>query len=1696
MEKESKKPIIDVTIRRFFEIKLKQGVEIKKAHIDESKYYKDIYFLQDKHLSIINMSTKKIQKCDVLKGEEVIYISSNSNNDCLLCVLKNGNLYAIDHEKKIKIFKNINVLSLIGNKKKNPFYDKFEIFSNNFLDKIIIVTDVFIVLWYKNNFYLSNNEFNGSFFNLVKENELQKAKINTKEPKKIIVHSKVEVVFSNNFFLGSHAKLFYIITETPIRSQNTKVTILDYLFQFDYKSKFRSVPFNVKEIVDTYHNFYNTEEIEDLNDIRTKISSLNITLKEQESYNSLAKFKIFAKSNVYGNTVCICLNYQNIKNTTIIFFMCETYKFTSCKLSSIIGDKLDKDSEISNIDWLASDMFLMILFTNGTFLLFNINFQIILLNDLSNFLLPDDFYYTPMFYNINKIKPKDNARLITSKQRDDVFFIYSNNYGIAFQINYKSLENRLVSIQIPNENFLDFLYEIKYFQLYLTSCDVEISPDVDIDMNVFDIIHKYFANLLAIGIGNVPQNSNNLISNTATNQKMTITTKDLYTINSKENKENLDKPNIDTAKLQNSSQKSETVNNLIRTFVKFIRIFNSINQIHETNLTIVTYVIKKAQDFLIHLINHQEIWLAVLFLNLSEKYICDYLQLFPHTTSKTHSSSQIQKIVFNPYIHENVSFNSYRYPCNKQFFSRMRLVLVFFFLFEFRNTFALNINVLYFVLAKLLIKKFIDNDMLEEVLNVSRIIVKNYKYLKQENDKVGKDEFVLNSISMSYKNEIFSDIQITPVEREDLNFDFFSEFYSIDEFINFNETNKNYIKNEEMESINDFNYLNNVGILQKWIIYFTNYLYSELFSDFRNYLQNHFKQTLSQNKNEANTSPEEKTLSKLIYFNINFFLQTIQYFLKQFFNIIIQKKETNDINIHLFENFNIIYLNFISPIDIPFMIFEFYIQETNQNQKTLPFEINYNLSKLISQRGKQYNMTIDDALNFIDFLESNDFKFENNIDYTSNSGLINNDDYRYFTKLQSYLYSGFLFYIFIIHKLNLVYLLEKEKEMLLAIMDCLDTSQKKECYEYLLLIVNGQLRYYLKINSKQKLNESEGAYIEIILSFLKEIFYKMLREEPYEIRNNIFDFIRLTPTLMKSYLLEGAMYYEYKNFNKLIKNKLFSFNEIVQTKNIILKKNSIHDINIFDVILRDDDHNNNELFTFPTKLTEQQDYHFQNNLNISLINLLNLCLIPSIGKIDNKELNSSVNNELIFSLEKDKSYVKQLILRAVEDETLVEDNVTDNIIHIALDKIVKGNFENKKYFKFSNNELKSKLIFSIKCALVKFLHLCNVLLLKHKVSTCNGKENEILFLKYVSYCLLYEKNYQFSFDCLGKILNVLNQMNLKEIKYENDKYNFVEILKNVHIASLKYKKNDYMDKNLSNIEIKMEQENPSIKEKYILFLSEDFQKISKVYEKIKNIKSQNLKWFSLSLFSDFYLDSLYSVYDQITTYLKKANTCLKEPLRIARKKYIKLAENMYSITGIPVTFFMDFSSDWNLAENNELYKSIISDEIEDYQIIPPKEKEGKTELMNRRQTPKRRRNQNKENEGNNSNRSLSKKRRPRADSLDIREESSNLKVGKGIKTIKKIPKFILKKEETNISEIKSKEETKKESENNIKLINITNISSNTDKEIKEPSIEVILLKEKFVIILYYIIILLFRPNNKYKQNHPLIYQKLIYLLQI
>ncbi len=1005
MEISNKKPIIDISIRKVYDIKLKHGTEMKKIHFDESTTIKTIFFLKNYKLYHLDLRTKKIKECEFTKGNDIVYINSNLNHDSIICVFRSGKLIAIEHEIKIKYFSNINISNLTNKtNKKEMNLENFQVYTNNTLDKIVIVTDIFIVFWYQNNFKSLSNT--GTFFNISRDIELSKIGIKLND-KNYIIQQNVNVVFSNNFFLGSHSRIFYIVTEYKIDSKEMNIYIFDYLFLFDFNDKFRSLP--KKIICDYYNDLFNTEEIEDLRDINTKISKSTIYFNEKEKKGK--NQKIIIKPTMKGESLAICINTENKKNSTLIFFMTETYKFSSSKIVDLIGQKMSQIT-IVDMDWICNDMFLLLLMNDGTFFLLNINFQVIILTDTSNSVLPDDFYYTPMYYNINKLKENDNAQLIISKQRDDLFLIYSHLYAICFQINYKTYENRLISMEIPIENFHDLLFELKYFQLYLANTEIDVGPDDDLNLCVLDIIHKYFLSMIKTTYGNnqIKEKENEKDINSSV-----IKTESGILITSKDNIKNKEK--------NPENGKSETVNNLMRTFVKYIRIFRSIHQIHETNLAIISYLIGKSYEFFIHLINHQEIWLASLFVELSEKYLCEDLKIVSENNENIEENNVIQRyqrIIINPRTIENISFNSYKYSKNQALYSRMRLILVFFCLIEFRNNFALNINVLYFVLAKLIIIKLKNNDLLEDILNVTQIIIKNFKYLKQENDKVGKNEFVLNSISMSYRNEIFSNMKITKTERDDLNFDFFNEFYSIDEFNNFNDTSDNYCKNDEFTLISDYNYLNNIGILQKWTVLFTNGLYDDLFLDIKNYMINHLRQI--EGKSEENTSPEEKTLGKLIYFNFNFFFQTIQLFLKEFFSFMTQKNDEFQSDSSTFlsysknilDDFNKIYVPFISPVDIPFIIFQFYIQETDPNKKTLPSEINFNLSVLIKERLKLYNLTSDDTFYLIEYLIMNGFKFET--DKKEDDILMIN----YMKKIQYYLYSSFLFYLFIIHKFNLI----------------------------------------------------------------------------------------------------------------------------------------------------------------------------------------------------------------------------------------------------------------------------------------------------------------------------------------------------------------------------------------------------------------------------------------------------------------------------------------------------------------------------------------------------------------------------------------------------------------------------------------------------------------------------------------------------
>ena len=335
-----------------------------------------------------------------------------------------------------------------------------------------------------------------------------------------------------------------------------------------------------------------------------------------------------------------------------------------------------------------------------------------------------------------------------------------------------------------------------------------------------------------------------------------------------------------------------------------------------------------------------------------------------------------------------------------------------------------------------------------------------------------------------------------------------------------------------------------------------------------------------------------------------------------------------------------------------------------------------------------------------------------------------------------------------------------------------------------------------------------------------------------------------------------------------------------------------------------------------------------------------------------------------------------------------------------------------------------------------------------------------------------------------------------------------------------------MVQKISIIEEKIKNDNNELSDNYLVFMNEVFPKIESTYDKIKYSKSSNLKFFLISSFNDSYLNEILGIYNHLVQYLNRENLSSKIPLSHIRKKYIMLSEDFYNLTGFPIKSFIEFKNNWQLVENEQLYKAIISDDLDDSDY----QKGEKTLIiMNRRQkigveTPRKRRkyslskknNKNINKDNNNISTSNDKKneKNKRLDSIEVREEKSNEKTK--IKTKNKIPKFIPKSKINNSnnnllnkferfdgiiktiifnrirysdkSEIKSNKSEEQKREYKIYNIKRKNFNeeedSNSDSNDKKNDIEVILLKEKFVF--YYLIFqdkeLEESQNEKVKQN--------------
>ena len=164
------------------------------------------------------------------------------------------------------------------------------------------------------------------------------------------------------------------------------------------------------------------------------------------------------------------------------------------------------------------------------------------------------------------------------------------------------------------------------------------------------------------------------------------------------------------------------------------------------------------QDFSIRLFSFSPrhlVWLSFLLVELGEKYLLHKLKLRNYKNNSNDAKyiqGKTSFLIFNPNFLQQNLIKGYNRINNFALFSKLRLLIIFFCLMEFRNNQARNINVLYFVLAKLVVNKLKEEKALDDLNFMIKVIIRNWKYLKSENMK-SNEEYILNSFSINYKAE-------------------------------------------------------------------------------------------------------------------------------------------------------------------------------------------------------------------------------------------------------------------------------------------------------------------------------------------------------------------------------------------------------------------------------------------------------------------------------------------------------------------------------------------------------------------------------------------------------------------------------------------------------------------------------------------------------------------------------------------------------------------------------------------------------------------------------------------------------------------------------------------------------------------------------------------------------------------------------
>jgi hypothetical protein len=661
------------------------------------------------------------------------------------------------------------------------------------------------------------------------------------------------------------------------------------------------------------------------------------------------------------------------------------------------------------------------------------------------------------------------------------------------------------------------------------------------------------------------------------------------------------------------------------------------------------------------------------------------------------------------------------------------------------------------------------------------------------------------------------------------------------------------------------------------------------------------------------------------------------------------------------DDFNKILFKSISPIDVPFIIFSFYLYETNPNNKSKAYDINKELTRRIIENSRQCLISIDDLLELIEFIHVNGFNYiDNNIN--NNNIIISQIEPK--ERIQNSIFTSFLFYFFILHKLNLIYLLESELNLIYDVLDSLNINQRKQLYEIILIITNGTLKYLLKMQFNQKISPVEGKYLEILLTFYKIIFYKMIREESCLVRKNIADCVRISPSIMSSYLLEGALYYEYKNCSKICKNIIsldkIILNNIHTSKKKDNKMKIPNSISIFEILYGlsgvTSNNNNSNNYGKDKKIYRQIIMIlFHNDKLISkqfLILLNNLTKLLQLKSSSNNYTNYSSSEYLIFKFEDDINYIKEIIQTKIgksnknnniNENNNDEEDISNNIFY-ALDLIIKGNFDDRTFFKFNNSDIKTKLVRNLKLIISKILHLLYEIQIKINLILFENKGNlqsKIDYLNVLSQALLCEKNEKIKIKILNDIFIFIKLLNLKNILGKNSDNNnikqkicnifkILETVIQMNINSEKAKKN--ITEALNECGIKLNE---------IINLEE----ITDLETIIRQITSNKLKKFLFysGIGVPNYLENIQLIYKNLIKLIKsRPNDKL---LVKARRQYMHLSDAFYNLIGIPQKSFIEFTINWELVEKEQLYQSIIGDEFDDH--LYSEEKTGI--VLNKRQ---------------------------------------------------------------------------------------------------------------------------------------------------